>query len=187
MKLLIDKLRGSGYAFFMGILGIMTLAEGLRLNLQSTLNKKWLLQPGSYIIIIGAALLLLTCFELFRWLKTRNLQESTQEVKGLAETQETQETHEIQETHEPVKAILVQWLEKNKRVLITLVCIGVYILIIPYVGMAIATIPFLIAVMRIMKNSKKAMAITILICFLFGYVLLPMMGISLPRGIIFPF
>lgn len=57
-----------------------------------------------------------------------------------------------------------------------------YVLLIPYLGFILASLIFLIFIMKMFKNSYKAIVLTIMIGFSTMYFLFPPLGITLARG-----
>lgn len=123
----------------------------------------WFAGPSGFMMIIGIILLVLFVIELFKGLKTMRVELSKEQC------------NEKKELSEEEKGFV-------KDMIISFAMVCIYIIVIRYLGFALASTLYLVANLILLKNPKLRIIITAVVIFLLLLYGAPLAGISLPRG-----
>lgn len=150
------RLQRCWFALLLCLMGILTLREAMRISKQST-ESNWLAGPGGYITIIGGLLL---CFAIFEF------------ISGM------RADHPVAEVTTKDKSFL------NKKVWWSFLLVVLYLLLTPWLGFLISSGIFLVGSLRLLGCTVRSITIIILVTCLCMYFLFPILGISVPRGLL---
>lgn len=150
------RLQKYWFALLLCLIGAPTLREAMRISKQST-ESNWLAGPGGYITVIGGLLL---CFAIFEFISNMR----TGQPVAVATSKD--------------KSFF------NKKTWWSFLLIVLYLLLIPWSGFLIASGIFLIGSLRLLGCTARSITIITLSICLCMYFLFPILGISVPRGLL---
>lgn len=164
----------SGYTIILAVLGLLATIEGVKVGVSYGGN--FWSGPGGYLTIIGCVLLFFALVDSI--LGDRN------KGKGPPVAM-----HEQQEILPPPSANHWQLIVKRHemtpviKMRLTLILCILYILLIQPLGFVIASLVYLALNMWLLNNPTKSIVSTLVVLFCILRYGLPLMGLSIPKGI----
>lgn len=178
MKVIILLLKREGYVVLISLLGILGIAEGLRVD-ATVRSANFLSGPGGYLTIIGISLLLFGIIDIIRQLIMRQREHLSQR---------SQMDHD-----EATRIATFDWkglltldrsrMTPNVKMRLSFILCIFYVLIIQPLGFTIATIIYLVANFWLLSNKTKTILFTVVVMFIILRFGLPAMGLSVPKGL----
>ena len=162
-----------------GVFGIIAIAEAIRVGVKYT-SESFIAGPGGYMMVVGAGMV---CFSLmgaiaglWGWLRRdyhRLIRKSDLVPASLPDVQlESEESGKL-----PINSSRL-W----KTCLSFLLCI-VYVILIKPLGFTIASLLYLAINLWLLQNPVRRILVTCIVMFPILSFCLPLVGISVPKGI----